>query len=217
MIVIGCLSQKGGVGKSTLARDIARQFAAADYTVKIADLDTTQQTSTGWTANRMINGIQPEIQCEPTNDVRKVEIQSIAAGIDVLVVDGKPHSDQSTTIAASQSDLVVLPTGPTVDDLQPQVRLGIEMVKAGIPRSKIIYVINNVSTSPEGLEVSDARDFIEQAGFRVLKQAIPKRASYQNCQNTGRSISECPHPSLKLIAERVVEEIYTIMEGQNGD
>jgi len=216
MIVIGCLSQKGGVGKSTLSRDIARQFALAGYTVKIADLDTSQQTSTTWAALRMENLIEPAVQCEPTSDIRKMVIQSRAAGIDVLVIDGKPHSDRDTRIAAEQSDLVIIPTGPTLDDLQPQVRLGHEFVKQSVERAKIIYVINNVATTPDGLEVSDARVFIGQAGFQVADQAIPKRASYQNAQNAGRSLSECPHPSLKRIAETVVEEIYKIAEKQNG-
>ncbi len=37
-IIIGAVSQKGGVGKSTIARLVAREFAAQDWAVKIADL-----------------------------------------------------------------------------------------------------------------------------------------------------------------------------------
>lgn len=217
MIVIGCLSQKGGVGKSTLSRDIARQFASAEWIAKIADLDTSQQTSTSWTGNRMQNGIEPVIQSEPVSDIRKMVSQSRAAGIDILVIDGKPHSDRDTKVAAEQSDLIVIPTGPTLDDLQPQVRLGHELVKTGIPRERIVFVLNNIATSPESLEANDARAYIEGASFRVIKQAIPKRASYQNAQNMGLSISEARHPSMKKIAEAAVEEIYEIVESINGN
>lgn len=38
-LIIGCISQKGGVGKSTLARLIAREYANSGWNVKIADLD----------------------------------------------------------------------------------------------------------------------------------------------------------------------------------
>ena len=38
--IIGMISQKGGAGKSTLARLFARELAQDNFTVKIADLDT---------------------------------------------------------------------------------------------------------------------------------------------------------------------------------
>jgi chromosome partitioning protein len=43
--IIGIANQKGGVGKSTLARIIAREYAAAKWNVKVADLDISQGTS----------------------------------------------------------------------------------------------------------------------------------------------------------------------------
>ena len=38
-LIIGVVSQKGGMGKSTIARLIARELAAQDWEVKIGDLD----------------------------------------------------------------------------------------------------------------------------------------------------------------------------------
>ncbi|MBA3922086.1 MAG: ParA family protein, partial [Nostocaceae cyanobacterium] len=49
---IGVVSQKGGVGKSTIARLLAREYAAAGWDVKIADLDIAQATSTNWKQRR---------------------------------------------------------------------------------------------------------------------------------------------------------------------
>ena len=62
--IIGMVSQKGGVGKSTLARMMAREIADGGMTVKIADLDTQQQTCTYWAGRRAENGILPEIQVQ---------------------------------------------------------------------------------------------------------------------------------------------------------
>ena len=53
-IVIGVVSQKGGVGKSTIARMIAREFAAQDWRVKIGDLDISQATSFKWRSRRLL-------------------------------------------------------------------------------------------------------------------------------------------------------------------
>ena len=46
--VIAFVSQKGGVGKSTLARALAREAAASGLKVKVADLDPEQATIVDW-------------------------------------------------------------------------------------------------------------------------------------------------------------------------
>jgi chromosome partitioning protein len=48
MVVIGIVSQKGGVRKSTLARLIAREYANAGW-----DLDVSQGTSFNWQGRRL--------------------------------------------------------------------------------------------------------------------------------------------------------------------
>lgn len=47
-MIIGIISQKRGVGKSTLARLLAREYSANKWMVKIADMDSRQGTSTRW-------------------------------------------------------------------------------------------------------------------------------------------------------------------------
>jgi chromosome partitioning protein len=53
--VVAMVSQKGGVGKSTLARLLAREFAAQEWNVKIGDLDISQGASFQWRARRLQN------------------------------------------------------------------------------------------------------------------------------------------------------------------
>ena len=55
--IIATASQKGGVGKSTLCRMIAREAAINGLTGKIADFDVRQSTTTPWTERRMQNGV----------------------------------------------------------------------------------------------------------------------------------------------------------------
>ena len=54
-IKIAIASQKGGVGKSSCARLVAREFAQAGWSVKIADLDIQQGTSFQWYRRRSAN------------------------------------------------------------------------------------------------------------------------------------------------------------------
>jgi chromosome partitioning protein len=56
-MIISLISQKGGVGKSTLARLLAVEIAKAGWRVKIADLDPAQGTATKWKARRDVAGL----------------------------------------------------------------------------------------------------------------------------------------------------------------
>ena len=119
--IIGMVSQKGGVGKSTLARMMAREFVSGGMTAKIADLDTQQQTCTNWAGRRAENGVTPELQVQSFASV-KTALED-AARFDALILDGKPNASDQTLEIAQAADLVVIPSGQTVDDLHPGVVL----------------------------------------------------------------------------------------------
>lgn len=208
MHMIGVVSQKGGVGKSTLAREIGRQFAFNGWRVKIADLDTKQTTSADWNAIRREARLEPDISVETFSD--PTQLKGLA-DFDMLVFDGKPHSDMQTRRIAELVDLVVIPTGTSRDDLTPQIKLAYELEDiAKVPRRKIVFVLNNVNAT-EGIDVSMAKATIMASGYSVVNQAIPRRPAYQNAQNSGRSLSEVSHPGLAETASRAVEEIVERM------
>src|SRR2546422_11428554 len=84
-LIIGVVSQKGGVGKSNIARLIARELAAQDWEVKIADLDISQATSYHWRARRLQRAIEPDISIE--QDGRGDQALKIAVHFYLLVLD----------------------------------------------------------------------------------------------------------------------------------
>jgi len=56
---IGFGSQKGGIGKSTLARATAVALTKYGYRVRLCDLDTQQGTSIEWYRQRLNSGGKP--------------------------------------------------------------------------------------------------------------------------------------------------------------
>ena len=60
-IIVCVVAQKGGVGKSAIARTLATIYVKADWEAKIADLDVSQTTCTDWNNRRIRNNILPEI------------------------------------------------------------------------------------------------------------------------------------------------------------
>src|SRR3954451_7071661 len=156
--VIAFISQKGGVGKSTLARALAREAAASDLTVKVADLDKDQATCIDWQKIRTQRGIRPHLSVELYAKVS----DAIAAGNghDLLVMDGPAMASAGTTEIAKRANIVVQPTGAGLDDLQPAIRVFHGLVKAGIPASKLVFALNHIGTAPEA---DAARAYIEEA------------------------------------------------------
>ncbi|MCB1806605.1 MAG: ParA family protein, partial [Candidatus Competibacteraceae bacterium] len=168
-VYIGMVSQKGGVTKSTLARLIAREYAVGGWAVKIADLDVSQGTSYDWQARRLEAGITPEI---PVERFSSVDAALKATGqYNLVVFDGAPHSTAGTKRIAQVSDVVILPTGPSLDDLKPTVLLAHSLVKEGVDRSKLYFALCRVGDSEA--EITEARDYLTQAGYQVLEAAIP--------------------------------------------
>ena len=144
-IVIGVVSQKGGVGKSTIARLVAREFAAQDWSVKIGDLDISQATSFKWRARRLQSGVEPDV---PIEQFGRVDQALKATGHhDLLVLDGAPHATAATQQIARSSDLVVIPTGLAVDDLEPGVLLAHDLVKAWLSPWRLVFALCRVGTS----------------------------------------------------------------------
>jgi chromosome partitioning protein len=196
MAVISCLSQKGGVAKSALARLISREYGARGNSVLLADLDTLQSTSTEWAARRREAGILPPVEARTFESVKKA--LKDADGLDLLVLDGPGFADRLSVEAASASAAIVLPTGTAVDDLRPTVRLAHELIEAGIKRRRLVFALCRAGDSVR--ENDEAKAYIEAAGYACLEASWPERAGYRQAHDEGRTATEVRHPSLKAKA-----------------
>ncbi len=202
-IKIAIASQKGGVGKSSCARLIAREFAQAGWTVKIADLDIQQGTSFQWYRRRSANQIVPEVRTETFASV--TQALKDTDNFDLFIMDGAPHATAATREMARASDIVLLPTGLAVDDLEPQVLLAHELTKDGVPATKLAFVLWRVGDSEP--EIQDAREYITRAGYRVLEGEIPDRTGYRRASDTGRAFTETAYKQLNERAEALAQSI----------
>lgn len=200
---IGVVSQKGGVGKSTIARLIAREYAANGWRVKIADMDVAQGTSTEWNARRLAANLPAEVAAEQFRTVARALEQDDR--YDLLVFDGAPHSNAQTLEIARAADLVLLPTGLALDDLRPTVRLAHELKAAGIPPARIAFVLCRAGDS--AAELSEVRAYIETAGYTLLEPALPEKALYRRALDQGRAPTETGRSSLDQKADALAQAI----------
>jgi chromosome partitioning protein len=200
---IAMVAQKGGVGKSTLARIIAVEAAKGGLKTKIADLDTQQTTSVNWSARRAENGITPDIRAEAFSSIETA--LKDADNFDLYIFDGAPHSSKETQKVCHVVDMVIIPTSEGLDDLQPSVVLANNLLKAGISAKKIAFAL--CITSDSEREILGAREYLEQTPYTVLEGEIPFRSSFKTAMDKGKAITETSFPTLRKKADTMAQNI----------
>lgn len=201
-VVVAFVSQKGGVGKSTLARALAREAAAGGLKVKVADLDIQQGTLVNWQRRRLAAGQEPTVSVESFRNAASA--LSEWHSYDLLVLDGPARANSATLDIAKFAHLVVQPTGASLDDLEPAVLTFHELVKEGISREKLLFALCRIQTEAE---VRDCRSYLTEAGYEILGGFLPERPAYRAAQNRGLSVTEIRYPSLREQGEALVQAI----------
>jgi chromosome partitioning protein len=78
------------------------------------------------------------------------------------------------------------------------------LLQAGIPKAKLAFVLNHVGTEAEE---ADARAYIAEAGYAVLKGSLLERPGYRRAMNVGRSVTETSFPGLNEQADTFVQAL----------
>ena len=202
-LVIGVVSQKGGVGKSTLSRFLACEYAANEWEVKIADMDLSQGTCTNWNAKRLANDVNPSVSVEQFSSVKQALSKS--SNFDLLIFDGEPHSTTKTLDIAKASDLIVIPTGISLDDLEPTIKLAHGLKKSGIPKNKIHIALLKVGDSK--VEIQEAKEYINESGYFLLDGEIKQRTAIRRAMDEGKSAKETVYKSINNEVDQIINSI----------
>lgn len=205
--IISVLSQKGGPGKTTIGRGIGVGYAKAGWDVKVADMDIGQASATSWNRRRLAGQIAPELAVEMFSNVAKAVASAEQA--DLLIFDGAPHATKTALDIAKVSDLVVIPTKPSLDDLEPAALFADYLVKNGIDRKRIAYALSQFGKNPR--EAEDAREYLGHTGIAVLPGSIPVSPAYVRAHDLGQSIIETPYKAPREAATEVVQGVMDLM------
>jgi chromosome partitioning protein len=206
MRIASFVGQKGGVGKSTLARVLAVAAARQEYKVLLGDFDLEQLSCIEWRATRLRNGIEPDIEARAFKSLKK--LRKSVEGFDLVVVDTRGLADELTTDISQESDVIFLPTGTSMDDLRPTLSLARRLSKNRKIGNKIVLVLSKVGRSERLLET--AKVTIEEAGFEVLDSIWPERDGFQADLDIGKAGSEAHNPYLREAAQSIESDLLQI-------
>jgi chromosome partitioning protein len=105
---------------------------------------------------------------------------------------------------ARGADLIVQPTGPSLDDLHPAVLVFHALAGSGIPHERMVFALSRTSAKEEE---DAAREYLEAAGYEVLRGAIPERVGYRQALNRGKALTETEEKTLNERADDLLEAL----------
>ncbi len=211
MQVLSLLNQKGGVGKTTLATNIAAALSISGQKVLLIDADP-QGSALDWSAARQMPSLFPVVGL-PKETIHR-EIAKLGLGFDWVIIDGPPRVYPVAKSAIAASDIVVIPVQPSpydvwaakeIVDLITEVRVLKEDLKA-------VFAVNRkIVGTAIGRDVTKA---LGAYPIPVLKTALSQRVGYAESAGAGMTVLEAdPSGSAAKEVRGVVAEI---MEQLNG-
>jgi chromosome partitioning protein len=206
--IISLLSQKGGVGKSGLARLLAVEFTRAGWRVKIDDLDTMQGTSTKWKLRRDAAQIEPEIPVEKFGTIERAVRE--AEKYDLMLLDGPAHAEKGGLSMARKSKVILMPACYGLDDLEAQIEAAYELEENGIDGGRIWFVFSRTTGSAN--EEETARDYLRRAQINVLGPVFPELPCIRQAHNGGKAASEVSFPLIRERATAVAAAVAAKLE-----
>ncbi len=196
--LVSFVGQKGGVGKSALARLLAVATARQGQNVLLADFDLEQLTSVEWNTVRLRAGLLPQLDARPFKSLKK--LKKAEESFDLIIADTRGLADDLAKEVAEESDVVFMPTGTSGDDLRPTLAFAHALVKQG-GEGKITFILSKTGRSESQIRL--ATKAITSAGFDLLPALWGYRDGFQSEFDAGRAGSEARNIHLRQIATDV--------------
>ena len=200
MQTIAILNQKGGSGKSTLVECLAVAAELDGKAVAILDIDPQGTTYDWWKRRRdtlqeeaRARGEDPEaVYADPA--VISVTLANYRdewerlkeAGADLVFIDTPARLDINAMNAAELADLVIIPSKPTVKDLE-RVESSIKL--AWVHDEKPAFVVLN-QVRPQGDRSDQAESFIRAKRYPICPTRLGFRVAFEDADMIGRTPQE---------------------------
>ena len=203
IITVG--NTKGGVGKTTLAVNIAiaRALAGRDVWLIDADRQGTAQTAIGIRAQA---GHVPGIACAsyPDGPILRSQVQQQAAKFDDVVIDAGGRDSTALRAALVLSDVLLVPFQPRSYDVWALNDMALLVDEARSVRDglRCFAVLNCADPGENSSDNADAAAAVADVPqFEYLSTPLRRRKAFSNAAGAGQSVLEVRPHDVKAVSE----------------
>lgn len=214
IILIG--SEKGGVGKSTLATNLAVLLVSSGKDVVILDADR-QSTCANWAQDRSESN-KVKVDCIRQYDNLKPTLESLKSRYEIIIVDCQGRISQEMRTGLLSSDLVVIPFKPSQWDLDtlPSMLNVIKEATDFNPNLIPCAVMTMAPTNPNMDDLNQAREFFSNyPDINLLNTAICERKVYKEAAGLGVSVVELDNKKATDEINGVLTELLDLQRKYN--
>ena len=203
------LNRKGGVGKSTIAVNLARGLQLAGREVLIVDTDA-QGTASDWSEAR--DGVETPVTVKIDRATLEEDIPRVGGPFDIVVIDGAAKAERMNVSAVKAADLALVPIQPSAADIWPAAET-VEIIKArqevtGRPQGALV-----VSRAITGTNLADsAGGALRQLDLPVLEARTRQRVAYPEAMGAGRSVLDGGDEKAAGEIRRLTREVLALLD-----
>lgn len=202
MLIVAIISQKGGVGKTSLALNLGVAAELAGRPTLIVDLDP-QASAAAWADSRETK--TPLVISAQA--ARLAEVLTIARdhGATLCLIDTAPHAESPALAAARAAHLVLVPCRASILDLRAVTASQTIAQLAGTPASAVLCGVPT-----RGTLADEAQATLEAHGLPVAPVRIGQRVAFVHAATAGQGVQEY-EPRGKAMSEiaRLYEWTYS--------
>jgi chromosome partitioning protein len=190
--IVGIIQVKGGVGRSTIATNLAAVFSELDSTALI-DCDLPQGTSASWYALRKAEVPPANLTLATARDYRELvaKAKELADNHRYIIIDAPPRIAEITRAIIIMSGLCLVPLGASAPEIWSTSDLLGTIKAAHQFRSSIdVRIVWNRfrAQTREAHELSEAAR--KELGLRELKTRLGYRVAYSEALARGLAVNE---------------------------
>ncbi len=196
---------KGGVGKTTIALNLADLLHAGRRRVLLVDTDT-QGSLSKWARRAEATGHDaPPVVALDGPRLRR-DLERIAAGFEFVVIDTPPNLGSEARSAMLAADLVIIPSAPGATDawsLTATLAV-LEDARGFVPDLVARVLLNKADRTTLS---AIARRVLEQSSVPMFSTVLRSRVAYGEATATGQGVatyaptSEAAHEMRRLTRE----------------
>ena len=184
--VIAVANQKGGVGKTTLAMNMAAGLTRRGSCI-VVDADP-QRSATMWI--ELSDSLREfPAKVVPAEDEIKKQIIQLQTEFDYIVIDCPPEIKSDSTMSAIEiSQVLLIPLLPSPMDLWASTRIEelIKRVQRVNPTILAFVVLNQIE--PRSAMSRGMDGALQEINIPVLRHRLSRRASYRTAALEGCSV-----------------------------